>query len=144
VDVGVGTEDIAQGDLNLDGDADLVVTSKDPGPRVFSLLGSGAGAFVEQPGTPAAEVDELLVSDVTGDGLPDALTWSDEGGGDLELLAGDGQGRFGAASVLLAGPVEDVAVGDLDLDGELDIAASQPEAHAVEALLRTGSTFTAP
>ena len=97
------TQDITLGDLDGDGDLDMVVANENPPNRL--LLNDGTGRFTE-----AADRLELLVPletrqahvfDATGDGAPDIVflnLTSNNRGRDkdpqVRILVNDGQARF--------------------------------------------------
>ncbi|HTE50991.1 MAG TPA: VCBS repeat-containing protein [Kofleriaceae bacterium] len=127
--------DIALGDVNADGDADLVLSIGGTS-EVTVLLGDGAGGFgagesLDTGAGPAA----VAVSDLNADGNLDIVTANT--GGDASLLAGDGTGGFLAVrSVDLGADAQPVAVAVADVtgDGRADIVTAN----------RIASSSTAP
>ena len=130
---------VATGDLNGDGNLDLVVAS-DIYFSVFNgcgwygcyysnyndgyvnvLLGNGMGGFgpaeVHHLGT-FRSPNAVAVGDVNGDTLPDVITAN---GWDLSVLLGDGLGSV--ANPIHSGsgsPFTSISLGDVDGDGKVD------------------------
>jgi hypothetical protein len=103
---------VAAGDLDADGDIDLVVLNR-------VLLGDGAGSF-NVGGYAANSYGAVVLGDFTGDGNVDIAqaTWSS-----VTILRGQGNGAFSAAETFAAnsGPYG-VAVADFNRDVWLDVA----------------------
>ncbi len=107
-----GTKKIAIGDVDGDGDPDLLFT-KTTGEAVF--LNDGAGAF-GAAATPFSDGSAWTLEDVDGDGDPDAFSGE-------SLYVNDGTGTFDDASGGLpaaGGLFLDVSMADVDGDGDLD------------------------
>ncbi|MGE4030639.1 MAG: Ig-like domain-containing protein [Thermoleophilia bacterium] len=124
------------GDLNGDGDPDLVTPSFDAsGAAEVSVRLGGPGATFSAPvgfPTGGVEVGSLAVGDRDGDGDQDVVVAHDTfASGDVRILAGDGTGAL-EASVLdfllpsgSAGGV--VALDDMDGDGRTDVVVSNDD-----------------
>lgn len=123
------------GDLDGDGDKDLVVTEADPGTRVFVLKnGSSAGTFsfakqdVLIPGVSPKRVD---IADLDGDGLPELIiTDQNTANKDLVILPNTSSGAAisFASSIVIPVPStgsDGLAIQDLNGDNRAEIIVSQ-------------------
>jgi hypothetical protein len=143
-----GEMEMALGDVNGDGDLDLVVTDHDS-YAVTVLLGDGKGGFAPAPGSPFAakkgqhpHTHGLALADVNGDGKLDVITGNTDDN-DVAVLLGDGKGGFAPApgSPFKVGPSPyTLAVGDVNGDGKPDIITpnSEPGDRTVTVLLGDG------
>jgi hypothetical protein len=120
------THGVAAGDLNGDGNTDLVTDSWQTN-QVVVLFGDGKGSF-STPGTfftvGKHPYQRVRVSDVNGDGKADIITTNLEGD-DVTVLLGDGKGgsNQSAGSPFAAGDSPfNFAVGDVNGDSKPDIA----------------------
>ena len=130
---------IAAGDLNGDGEIDLLVLNSTSG-KVSAMLGKGDGTF-------AAPVDyavgkqpiSLVTGDFNGDGRLDVAVVN-QGDGTISVLLGNGDGTLQSQTVYpaLAGANYIVAV-DLNGDGKLDLAVSSASAQSIGVLLNNGN-----
>ncbi|MEM7806664.1 MAG: FG-GAP-like repeat-containing protein [Planctomycetota bacterium] len=122
--VGSRPQSIASGDLDLDGDEDLIVGNS-TGGQLSLLMNNGDGTF-----SPEIRVNSSLglvsvaTADFNNDGYPDVATaglFSD----DLSIHFNDGTGVLGPA-IVLADPIDptDVIADDFDGDGFIDIATT--------------------
>lgn len=127
------TSGAAVGDIDGDGDLDIVLTNgkEGGGQRDGILINDGSGHFVDQSGArlPDSLVDSSspILGDVDGDGDLDLFItkrvyyW---GAAQDALLLNDGNGHFTDATERLP-PSQDVsfraAFGDVDNDGDLDL-----------------------
>ncbi|MEM7199228.1 MAG: VCBS repeat-containing protein [Planctomycetota bacterium] len=117
---------IVTGDVDGDGDLDLVVANAFTGPaRLYLNEGLGSAVFIDAGDRLPAEVQltkDLEIGDLDGDGDLDLLF--SNGSRDGRIYLNDGSGTFtDGTSILSAGlhRSETVAVGDLEGDGDLDI-----------------------
>lgn len=147
------TQDIALGDLDGDGDLDMVVANEDAN-RI--LRNDGSGVFEDMTsewlGTRATEeTREVALGDVDGDGDLDVyfanVAWSGVSPRDA-LFLNDGSGKFTDGTARL--PARDVfsldaVLVDVDADGDLDVVLAQiapPAGPAVSVLLNENGRFS--
>ncbi len=130
------------GDVNGDGNADLVTTHSETS-LVTILLGDGRGGFKKAPGSPFDAEQrgwKVFLGDVNGDSNTDLVT---SGVGDaVTVLLGNGRGKFTRASfspLAVGGGPWGLALGDLNGDGKLDIVTANSESNDVTVLLQEGS-----
>ena len=126
---------LATGDVNLDGNIDLVGADFD----LFVLLGNGDGTFqTAVPYAAGLAPISVTVADVDGDELPD-LICANFADATVSVLPGNGDGTFQAAESFGVGqnPIS-VAVGDLNGDGKLDLVSANRDDNTVSVLLGDG------
>lgn len=137
-------ENLAVGDVNLDGRPDAVLP-RFVDDRVAVLLGNGDGTF--GPGRrykvgrwPTA----ATIADVNGDGKPDLATANWEGS-NVSILLGRGDGSFapGTQYAMTRSP-ENVVVADFDADGHVDLAVSNDDGPPAVASGHGDGTFDPP
>jgi Ca2+-binding RTX toxin-like protein len=148
VAVGTGPRSVALGDLNGDGNLDIV-TADSNSNTVSVLLGDGAGGFAAAAGSPVAVgllPSSVALGDLNGDGSLDVVT-ANAGSNNVSVLLGDGNGGFAPAAgspVAIGSQPSSVALGDLDGNGHLDIVAANSNSNNVSVLLGDGTGgFTA-
>jgi hypothetical protein len=131
-------------DLDLDGDADLVLAAGLGTPQVRVFLGNGLGAFpTSSTHTFAVDPKALEIGDFDDDGSPDIAV------GDLRgvvhLLIGTGTGSFTTLSRAFPSEVycsngtylsTGICALDVDVDGRLDLAFSDELAPGLAFLLQ--------
>jgi VCBS repeat protein/uncharacterized protein DUF11 len=136
---GGNTQLILSGDLNRDGNLDLVVVNQsqqagtDFNANFTVLLGDGQGHFAQSGNfsLPANPFQGALL-DLNGDGKVDLLIATSGSG--LILLLGNGDGTFGAATTI--GPGGDFVLGDVNGKGLTDIIVNGPD--QIRILLNNG------
>src|SRR5205085_1052285 len=100
---GKNLESVAIGDLDRDGNQDLVVTNPYPDHTVLVLLGLGDGSFgVPRPNAAGAFPFGLALGDLDNDGKVDVVV-GNVSSSDVSVLVGNGDGTFQAARNLPAG-----------------------------------------
>ena len=138
---GNSPNDIAVGDFNGDGRADLAFANHEV-QQLSILLNDGHGRLVR--GTPVnvtvrPHPHGIATADFNGDGHLDLATdsWASD---ELEILAGDGKGRFHPpGSYVRVGkhPYQRIRAADLNGDGRMDIVSPNLDGNDVTILLGT-------
>jgi Bacterial Ig-like domain/FG-GAP-like repeat len=149
---GAGSSFLTMGDLNGDGQADLVASDTAPygaSGGVIVLLGQTQGGF----GTPARYPTNqfgprgVALGDFNGDGRMDVVTANDyTKDGSISILLGNGDGTLQASQTIAVGASTDwVAVDDFNGDGKSDVAVTKYFDSDVTILLGHGDgTFGSP
>lgn len=121
--------DVAVGDLNEDGVADLVTVNTGHDYGVWVLLGDGQGGYAARQGySVGGGAYSVVIGDFTGDGHLDICC---DG---LGILRGNGDGAFSVPERLLGGAAS--AAGDLNDDGLLDVISLNY--NSISVLLNDG------
>jgi len=138
-----GPENLAVGDLNGDGIADLVIPNVNT-TNVSVLLGNRDGSF--QPfalfSTGATVPFHVVIADFNNDGKNDVAVTTFTG---VSILLGDGRGNLGNATVLPTGSSPSrVVAADFNGDHKLDLAVTNLGSNDVSILLGNGNGTFAP
>ena len=128
------------GDLDRDGDMDLVICNFDTG-SITIALGNGNGTFVPLPDIPTGiNPHACAVGDVTGDGNLDIIV-ANQGSNTLSVILGRGGADWAPKIDYPVGAgAHNVAIADLDGDHKPDVAVSNIVANTVTILKNRGVT----
>ncbi len=120
VPFGTGTEaisDVAAGDVDSDGDLDLVVGNDKQRSEVY--LNDGAGAFPPGRSFGSTKARAVAVGDLNGDGKLDVITAEINAG--VQVYLNDGKGQPEAGRAIDKGSAMSIAVADFNGDRKLDL-----------------------
>ena len=145
--VGDAPQSVALGDLNGDGNLDVVTANAESGDASV-LLGVGDGTFGADlgfgVGSPAVF---LALGDLNGDGVLDVvmLSLASQLSNEVLVLLGTGDGRFDVAvSVAVGDHPFLVRLGDVNGDGALDLVTANFDSNDMSVVLGNGDgTFGA-
>jgi len=143
--VGQYPRSVAGGDLDSDGDEDLVVANRDS-DDISVLLGVGNGIYQPVVNYPAGDAPALVVlCQLNNDSHLD-LAVANADSDDISVLIGNGDGTFQAAISVPAGDSPwSVCGGDLDDDGAVDLAVANGTSNTVTVHINNGdATFQTP
>lgn len=136
-DLSVGSsvrpESVVAGDLDRDGDGDIVVAVNGNGQNFIAVFTGSAGSFSGPLfyGTGGANPAHLTLGDFDCDGDMDVAV-ANETSNALAVMANNGAGAFGAPTLLATGSQpEDVAAADLDGDTDLEIGIANQGSNTV-------------
>ena len=125
----------ATGDIDNDGDMDVVITELNPqknGTSFWCLMNDGSG-FLKKRKCGGSNAFGLELADIDGDGDLDALVGAHEYGRNQAftgIVWNNGKGYFSQKTALPQhkkkwGSIPEVSASDLDSDGDLDIVYSR-------------------
>lgn len=128
---------MASGDLDADGDADLVLAEL----GLIRVLWNEAGSFAQGPSidTGANRVEDLVVVDLDQDGWTDILSAGTVNGLQVHRGSATGWSLLGSDLIPETPPTNALAVGDLDGDGALDLVLGALRGHQDVVLLANWS-----
>jgi hypothetical protein len=149
------TAGVALGDMDGDGDLDVVAAGWDEVGRVWANDGTGTLTSLCELATTTLHVHGAGLADIDGDGDLDAFFALASGICCRNVWLNDGTGRLTPTGFNVGAPSDQgIAVADLNLDGRLDIAmavgSAVPSSSAVwmgqetgfaDSGLRIGTTF---
>ncbi|MGM0588506.1 MAG: FG-GAP-like repeat-containing protein [Bacteroidota bacterium] len=124
---GVSFSSAAVGDVDGDGDMDLLITGEDASANLTSTIytNDGSGSFTENTssGLPGFGVAASDFGDIDNDGDLDLVIGGDDNGtATTKVFENDGSGSFSALSASLQGiNLGSVEFGDYNADGNLDL-----------------------
>ncbi|TWU48737.1 tRNA(Glu)-specific nuclease WapA precursor [Rubripirellula tenax] len=141
-------QQIETGDINHDGNLDLVISTRDTG-TILVYIGDGVGAFTAAAPITAGGVRDYEIVDLNADGFNDiAVVAFDQSRLVLDggYLLNDGTGQFDAVNFVGAisqrsftvASLEFVEIADVDGDGVLDIVLASAAQYHVAAGIAGG------
>ena len=138
-----GGTSAALGDVDLDGDDDLVVGIDGPGDGLWIFRADGLGGFLAPAKKSTTAFRRVDFADIDGNGYPDIVAIDDEGGDMLTLMRNKGDGNFFQEVTYQIGHgMQRLLHGDLDADGDEDLVVVREHTYAV--LLADGLGGLAP
>ena len=130
VPVGLNPLNLVLGDVDQDGDLDLLTGNANPS-TVSVRLNNGLGLFSGGSEVPVAGLAfGIVLGDVDGDYDLDVLTVNPRANGTVSVRLNNGAGGFGGGSEVPVGNMTtgnscfSLALGDVDGDGDLDLLAA--------------------
>ena len=136
------------GDVDADGDLDVVSTNQGTGGLTTILFNDGFGGFDGPTATTGGRRTGVALADVDGDGDLDLLTSAGTGPGTgaVYVQRNDGTGTFAAGSqaVPVGDTPEAVTTADINGDGAPDLVAANTLGNSLSVRLNNGTgTFAA-
>jgi uncharacterized repeat protein (TIGR01451 family) len=138
----LGDEDtnaVALGDLDADGDMDLLFGNALSQANTL-WLNDGSGVFSDS-GQSLGEgnTQAIALGDLDGDGFLDAVIGNNDGTAGNQIRLNNGTGTFSAISQNLGNAsTQAIALGDLDADGDLDAFIGNNQEQASQIWLNNG------
>lgn len=145
----VGARVLAAGNVDSDGQTDLVVAYADR--KVFVLLGDSTvtdgfrfGSHFEAGTSGVTDPRDIILSDLTGDSQLDVVV-ALKALNQVSVRKNNGGGRFGFEALYETGTgPAGLAAADLDGDGDVDLAVANESANTVSILQNRGAASFRP
>ena len=136
--VGSGPNNVSLGDIDGDGDLDMLTANSDDN-AVAILLNNGRGLFKDKTSVPVGSYPlGVVCADVDADGDLDILA-ANKRDQTVSIRLNDGNGLFsGKQNVGVGSDPHGLAVGDVDGDGDLDLFTANVFANTVSVRLNDG------
>ncbi len=148
--VGRGAHAVTVGDLNDDGNPDVITGNSpsylQPGASVSVLLGHGDGTWEPRADHAVAEAPErMALADMNADNKLDVV-WSNGSYGTFSIWLGNGDGTLstaGSASFAAGNSAQLTSFGiaDFDQDGKLDVSLADADRAGVVVALQAGDSL---
>ena len=138
VSVGPGPRSVVMGDVDGDGDLDLVAAIPDSTVSVRFNDGSGhfSGSVSLRVGVNAVDV---VLGDIDGDGDLDLVTATENGTNSLSVRMNTGGGTFSSSTnVPVGGQPAAVMLADIDGDGDIDLLVANHDTDKVSVRVNDG------
>jgi hypothetical protein len=136
--VGQDGRALATGDIDLDGDVDVVTA----GTGVVLLRNEGQGGLAKSTLPPLQDLANVVaIADCFGDGLPDVVG---AGSGTATILRQTSPGQFAPQMVTHGGMGSAIGTADLDGDGIADLLIGNSLEHRIAIFRGTPSGFLPP
>jgi hypothetical protein len=130
-------ESIASGDVDADGDLDLVVC----GNPTYFLKNDGTGSFVSSVSY-ALATDRAVVVDLDGDGKDEVVLSNNSN--KVFIMQGPGPATTGWKNITTGNGTIAIAPGDLNRDGKMDLVTASEAEDSISVHLGNGDlTFAA-
>lgn len=136
---GSGPYSVASGDLNGDGNPDIV-TANANNNTLSVLLNNGSGSFLTQTtyGTGPGPIS-VAIGDLNGDSKLDLAVANGNSFSTDSILLGNGDGTFQPQTSVEVGESHQVVIGDLNGDGNLDLVNANSNSGTVSISLGNGN-----